>query len=273
MPYTQPYYPARPQRFQAESSKPLPFPFPPLPPSVSPRVRSSEAAADRHRQPTARGVPAGTLLAGASCVFLPFCACVASSCLSPLFPFPYLPPLSSQAKPNMLPNPRKRNPPPLVPKFTSVGIPFFSQSRPVDQPHMYVLVMFVQIRNNTFHWHRREGEGALDFLLSRGFWFPGMVVNRRTVSPCPTFRPPSAQAAQCDCAFRSLLVGRASGKGSHGVRDSLREARHVGDVSQSRVAGHRAAQAQEDVLKAALEQRHDLGCNFADLSLLDVENG
>lgn len=116
---------------------------------------------------------------------------------------------------------------------------------------MYVLVMFVHIRNNTFQSHRREGQGALD-LLARKF--------------------PFSQVARRDGAFRSLLVRRAGGKRSHRVRDSLREARHVGDVPQSRIARHGAAQAQEDVLKATLEQRHDLGCDLANLSLLDFKN-
>lgn len=90
----------------------------------------------RHRQPTARGVPAGTP-SWVICVCLPF----AHRLVPPLsFPFPYLSPLSSQAKPNMLPNPRKRNPS-LVPKLHLLWVSLFRlffQSRPVDQPHMYV---------------------------------------------------------------------------------------------------------------------------------------
>lgn len=135
MPYTKPrkesFIPqVRPQLFQAESIKQS-LSFPSLPPHVCALRRRS-----RHRQPTARGVPAGTP-SRVICVCLPFTHHLVPP-LS-LFPFPYLSPLSSQAKPNMLPNPRKRNPS-LVPKFHLLWVSLFRflQSRPVDQPHMYV---------------------------------------------------------------------------------------------------------------------------------------
>lgn len=93
-----------------------------------------DAVADIVNQ-QARGVPAGTP-SRVICVCLPF----AHHLIPPLsFSFPHLSSLSSQAKPNMLPNPRKRNPS-LVPKFHLCGYPcfVFVQSRPVDQLHMYV---------------------------------------------------------------------------------------------------------------------------------------
>lgn len=106
------------------------LPLPSLPPHVCALRRRS-----RHRQLTARGVLAGTP-SRVICVCLPF----AHHLVPPLsFSFPYLSSLFSQAKPNMLPNPRKRNPLPCPKVSPLVGIPVpFFQSRPVDQPHMYV---------------------------------------------------------------------------------------------------------------------------------------
>jgi hypothetical protein len=98
------------------------------------------------------------------------------------------------------------------------------------------------------------------------------MMSSRALSRVSTSKPVlQARTNWRDGAFRSLLIRRAGGKGSHGVRDSLRQARHVGDVPQGRVAWHRAAEAQENMLKATLEQRHDLRSNFADLSLLEFK--
>lgn len=104
--YTEPrqetsYYSVRPQLFQTEVKSPLPLP---------PACVRSQPVADI-RQPTAGRVPAGTL-SGLRACFCP--SCLSPPRLASLFCcLPYLSPLSSQAKPNVLPNPRKEMP--LVP--------------------------------------------------------------------------------------------------------------------------------------------------------------
>lgn len=118
--YTEPrqetsYYSVRPQLFQTEVK-------PPSPPSSM----CALSACSRHSS-TNRWLSSCRHTLGPSCVFLPFVPSLASPCISLSFLLPSL--LVSAFQPSQakcVTKSAERNA--LFPKFTSVGIPFFSVS-------------------------------------------------------------------------------------------------------------------------------------------------
>lgn len=98
-------------------------------PSLPPCVRSPKAAADRHRKPIARGVPAGTLSRGPSCVFLPFVHALPRLASRPLF----LSLLVSAFQPSqakyVTKSAEKKHPPPLCSQIHLLWVSRFSLFR------------------------------------------------------------------------------------------------------------------------------------------------